>query len=152
MAWKVDAVVARPSRPASNFIVGTQRPKSRPAMEDATKPSKVPVTGSETALAPAAGALQSNNDPEPVQVPAAADEAVAVDVAATAVAVAELATVTKVVAEGAAHALAAADEAATATTAEVAAAVSVAAAVAVSVPVPAVAAVPRAEAATEVPS
>lgn len=34
MAWKVAAVAARPSSPSSNFIVGTQRPKSRPAMVD----------------------------------------------------------------------------------------------------------------------
>ena len=97
--------------------------------------------------------MQTIVDPEPVQVPAAADEAVPVDVAATAVAVAELATVTSVGADGAAHALAAAaDDAATAATAtEVAAAVSVAAAVAVAVSVP-VPAVPRSEAATLVPS
>lgn len=34
MAWKVNSVSLRPSSPASNFMVGTQRPKSRPAIVD----------------------------------------------------------------------------------------------------------------------
>lgn len=34
MAWNVNSVVLRPLRPASNFIVGVQRPKSRPEMVD----------------------------------------------------------------------------------------------------------------------
>lgn len=33
MAWKVDSVSARPSRPASNFMVGVQSPKSRPSVD-----------------------------------------------------------------------------------------------------------------------
>lgn len=33
MAWNVNSVSLRPSSPASNFMVGTQRPKSRPLME-----------------------------------------------------------------------------------------------------------------------
>jgi hypothetical protein len=34
MAWKVNSVNGRPSRPGSNFMVGTQSPKSRPSMVD----------------------------------------------------------------------------------------------------------------------
>jgi len=41
-------------------------------MVDATKPSKVPVTGSETLPAPTAGEEQTMVCPEPVHVPAAA--------------------------------------------------------------------------------
>jgi hypothetical protein len=67
IAWKVAALAARPSSPNSNFIVGTQSPKSRPR-EEATNPSKVPVTGSETAPDPTAGAPQARVCPDPVQV------------------------------------------------------------------------------------
>ncbi|TGO29046.1 hypothetical protein BPAE_0019g00160 [Botrytis paeoniae] len=35
MAWNVNSASLRPSRPASNLMVGTQRPKSRPVMEEA---------------------------------------------------------------------------------------------------------------------
>ncbi len=74
MAWNVDSVVARPLSPASNFMVGVQRPKSRPAMVEATKPGLTPVTASEEA-----GAA-----PEPVAVPVAAAAATeAVDAAET---------------------------------------------------------------------
>ena len=92
MAWKVDAVEARPSSPASNFMVGTQRPKSRPAMVEATKPSKFPVTAFVTAPNPAPGDVQTRVDPEPVHVPAApaaAVEAAAAAVVASATAAAE---------------------------------------------------------------
>lgn len=74
MAWKVEAVEARPSRPASNFMVGVQDPKSSPAMVEAWNPANVPVTASVTDPAPAAGAVQTKVDPDPVQVPAAAVE------------------------------------------------------------------------------
>ena len=70
-AWKVDSVAARPSSPASNFMVGTQRPKLRVVLVDATKPPKLPVTALVTAPKPADGALQVRVEPEPVQVPAA---------------------------------------------------------------------------------
>ncbi len=71
MAWKVNSVSERPSSPASNFIVGTQRPKSRPGIVEATKPSKFPVTALVTAPAPTAGDVHRRVEPEPVQVPAA---------------------------------------------------------------------------------
>jgi hypothetical protein len=32
MSWKVNSLAGRPSRPPSNLMVGTQRPKSRPGM------------------------------------------------------------------------------------------------------------------------
>lgn len=66
------AVAERPFKPSSNFMVGTQRPKSRPAIVEAWKPPKVPVTGSETFPAPTAGEEQTRVCPEPVHVPAAA--------------------------------------------------------------------------------
>lgn len=52
IAWKVFSVSFRPLSPASNFMVGTQVPKSRPEMVEATNPEKVPVTGSLTAPVP----------------------------------------------------------------------------------------------------
>jgi len=84
MAWKVDSVVERPSRPASNFIVGTQRPKSRLLLVDATKPPKFPVTALVTAPAPTAGELQMRVLPLPVQAPEAAELVVPVEDAAEA--------------------------------------------------------------------
>lgn len=50
----MNSVGLRPSSPASNLRVGVQRPKSRPAMEEATKPPKVPITASVMAPAPPA--------------------------------------------------------------------------------------------------
>lgn len=96
IAWKVNAVVERPSRPASNFMVGTHRPKSRPAIVEATNPGKVPVTASVTAPAPAAGPVQRRVLPLPVHAPAAAVED-------TDVAVADAATVEDAVAVAAAY-------------------------------------------------
>jgi hypothetical protein len=64
MAWKVKAVVERPSRPASNFMVGTYSPKSRPAIVEATKPSNVPWTADLTAPAPTAGEEQRRVEPK----------------------------------------------------------------------------------------
>jgi hypothetical protein len=101
-AWKVKAVEARPSSPASNLMVGTQIPKSRPAMVLATKPVKVPVTGSETAPKPALGAVQTRVLPEPVQAPAAPDEAVEVE-AVEAAEIVESATAVSTAAEEAAE-------------------------------------------------
>lgn len=48
----MNSVVLRPLRPASNLIVGVQVPKSLPAMVEATKPPKLPVTALVTAPAP----------------------------------------------------------------------------------------------------
>ena len=92
MAWKVNAVVARPSSPASNFMVGTQSPKSRPAIVEATNPSKFPVTALVTAPAPTPGDVQTRVDPLPVQVPAAAVEAAAAAEVVSATTAAEVAT------------------------------------------------------------
>ena len=69
MAWKVDSVALRPLRPASNFMVGVQDPKSRPAMVEAWKPAKFPVTAFVTAPAPATAV---ELDPE-AAAPAATD-------------------------------------------------------------------------------
>jgi len=52
MAWKVFSVALRPFNPGSNFIVGVQLPKSRPAMLEATNPSKLPVMAFFTAPTP----------------------------------------------------------------------------------------------------
>lgn len=62
-------------------MVGTQRPKSREVLVDATKPPKLPVTALVTAPKPTEGAVQTRVLPEPVQVPAAPvpDEAVEVE-------------------------------------------------------------------------
>jgi hypothetical protein len=49
MAWNVNSVSERPSSPASNFMVGTQRPKSRPLMVEATNPGFTPVIALEEA-------------------------------------------------------------------------------------------------------
>jgi len=49
MAWNVNSVSERPSSPASNFMVGTQRPKSRPLIVEATKPGFTPVIALEEA-------------------------------------------------------------------------------------------------------
>lgn len=38
IAWNVNSVSARPSSPASNFMVGVQRPKLSPEMLDGTVP------------------------------------------------------------------------------------------------------------------
>jgi hypothetical protein len=67
-------------------MVGTQSPKSRPAIVEATKPPKLPVTALVTAPEPTLGAVQRRVLPEPVQVPAAPvpDEAVEVDAVAAA--------------------------------------------------------------------
>ena len=95
MAWKVNSVEARPSSPASNFMVGTHSPKSRPAIVEATNPSKFPVTALVTAPAPAAGEVHSRVLPLPVQAPAAAVEAASAAaevVSATAAGVAAAAT------------------------------------------------------------
>ena len=63
-------------------MVGTQSPKSRPAIVEATNPSKFPVTALVTAPDPTAGDVQRRVDPEPVQVPAApVDAAAAAEVA-----------------------------------------------------------------------
>lgn len=85
-AWKVNSVVARLLSPGSNFMVGTQSPKSRPAMVEATKPPKLPVTALVTAPEPTPGAVQRRVLPEPVQVPAAPvpEEPVEVDAFAAA--------------------------------------------------------------------
>lgn len=84
IAWNVKAVVARPSSPASNFMVGTQRPKSRDELVDATKPPKLPVTALVTAPKPTLGEVQRSVEPLPVQVPAVPEpeleEVVEVDV------------------------------------------------------------------------
>ncbi len=84
IAWKVKAVVARPSSPASNFMVGTQRPKFREELVEATKPPKLPVTAFVTAPKPTLGEVQRRVEPLPVQVPAVPDpeleEVVEVDV------------------------------------------------------------------------
>jgi len=85
-------VVARPSSPASNFMVGTQRPKSREAFVDATKPPKLPVTAFVTAPKPTPGEVQTSVLPEPVQVPAAPLEAVEVEVEAVSAAAEVVAT------------------------------------------------------------
>lgn len=82
MAWNVFSVVARPSSPASNFMVGTQRPKSRPAMLEATKPSKLPVTAFVTAAVPEAPLL----DVDAAVAAAAAAAAVVLAVSETAAA------------------------------------------------------------------
>lgn len=42
VTWNVDSVILRPLRPGLNFRVGTQRPKSRPAIVDFWTP---PVLG-----------------------------------------------------------------------------------------------------------
>jgi hypothetical protein len=84
MAWKVNSVSERPSSPASNFMVGTQRPKSKPAIVDATNPSKFPVTALVTAPNPTDGEVQRRRSPLPVQVPATASEVDAAVVAAAA--------------------------------------------------------------------
>lgn len=54
MAWNVNSVSLRPLRPASNFMVGTQRPKSRPVMEDAWAPEEVELVRAEEAAEVAA--------------------------------------------------------------------------------------------------
>ena len=89
MAWKVNSVVARPSSPASNFIVGVQTPKSRPEMVEASKPGLTPVTALEEAAAA----------PVPVALPVAVDEEALVTATAALVEVEEAGrvTVTKVV-------------------------------------------------------
>lgn len=68
-AWKVNSVSERPSSPASNFMVGVQRPKSRPAMVDGMSPG----------AAPAAPSRPAGTDPD-------VDAAAEADVAATATA------------------------------------------------------------------
>lgn len=93
MPWKVNSVSARPSSPASNFIVGTQSPKSRPEMVDGWNPPKFPVTALVTAPNPTEGDVQTRVSPLPVQVPSvpAEDAAEATVVAATAVVASALA-------------------------------------------------------------
>lgn len=92
----MDSVVARPSSPASNFMVGTQIPKSNELLVDATNPPKFPVTALVTAPAPTAGAEHTRVEPDPVQrvdasrveeVPDDAEEAAVVEAAAAALVV-----------------------------------------------------------------
>jgi len=73
-------------------MVGTQRPKSRPAMVEATKPVNVPVTAFETAPKPTDGEVQRRVEPEPVHVPAAAVLEELVLAAVVSTAAAEVAT------------------------------------------------------------
>lgn len=73
MAWNVDSVSALPSRPASDFIVGVQSPKSRPDMVEAWKPGKTPMVADEDAASWA----------EEEAVPLAATQAASVKLAAT---------------------------------------------------------------------
>ncbi len=65
MAWKVNSVSLRPSRPASNLMVGTHAPKSSPAMVDCCTPlTTAPALPelaalAELALTAAAGAAEA---------------------------------------------------------------------------------------------
>lgn len=61
-------------------MVGTQSPKSNVLLVEATKPPKLPVTALVTAPKPTEGEVQRRVLPEPVQVPAAPEEAAAVEV------------------------------------------------------------------------
>ena len=53
MAWNVNSVVDLPSNPASNFMVGTQRPKSKPEIVEATKPGNTPTVADDDAASAA---------------------------------------------------------------------------------------------------
>jgi hypothetical protein len=48
----VNSVSDRPSSPGSNFMVGVQRPKSRPAIVDLMRPGATPAVPSEPAGTP----------------------------------------------------------------------------------------------------